>query len=338
MAVVATSAMTGEAASGGGSPVKIALTGATGLVGMNLARAFSVAAAPIRCLLRPASNLSHLLRWPVIAKIVDFGSEASLEDALQGAEVLIHAAYDPVRLDAVAIEPLYRAAGRAGIRHFVYISSSAVHAIHRGAYDISEDDPLCLDHPYARYKHREESFLSGLREHEAVPWTVVRPGNVYGPWDLKGFMFRWFRVAPRKSITLAGRVKNRIHLCHVDNMVALVKRVLGNQQAYGQVFFVADARAPELREIWRAMTEVFGTRLRYLPVPSWVVRGFSSFASRWPVPWAEVELPPKLATISRIDYSLSIAKSAALLGYDPVVDLEEGIRATARWYRSFGVL
>lgn len=270
--------------------------------------------------------------------MVDFTSEEDLVRALGETDVVIHAAYDPESFERLRVEPLYRAAGRAGVRHFVYFSTSAVHDIHSGDYRIREDHPPRLDHPYSQFKFGEERYLAESGDEIGVPWTVLRPGNVYGPWDLKGFMFRWFESAAGGSVLIAGGGRNRIHLCHVDNLVDLTRRVLLNEAAFGRVFFVADRRATELLHVWRAIAGAFRQELRHLRVPLGVVRQMRRLSSRMPLLLAPLHLPPKLGALSRLDYELSIERAGQALGYEPAVGLEDGIRATAGWYRSFGIL
>lgn len=317
--------------------MRVAVTGSTGLVGMNLAGFLAHAGSPPRCLVRPASNLAHLLSWRVEPWTVDFTSVEDLVRALGEIEVLIHAAYDPANFERLRVEPLYRAAGRAGVRHFVYFSSSAVHDIQSGNL-LREDHPPRLDHPYSRFKYGEERFLAESGNEIGVPWTVLRPGNVYGPWDLKGFMFRWFETAAGGSVLIAGSGRNRIHFCHVDNLVDLTRRVLLNEAAFGEVFFAADRRATELLQVWRTIAGAFGQKLRHLRVPLGVVRQMRRLSSRLPMLLAPLQLPPKLGALSRLDYELSTEHASEVLGYEPAVGFEDGIFATAGWYRSFGIL
>lgn len=135
--------------------------------------------------------LSSMRGHPRLTEVKgDLRDAAVVDRALQNCDAVIHLACisnDPsfelnpelgksINLDA--FRPLVRAAKQAGVRRFVYASSSSVYGIKDGV-DVTEDlslDPLT---DYSRFKAECERILEEERQPGFVTLTV-RPATVCG--------------------------------------------------------------------------------------------------------------------------------------------------------------
>lgn len=120
----------------------------------------------------------------------DLRDSAAVEDALTGCDAVIHLAcisndpsfeLDPDlgrSINYDAFRPLVRAAKRAGVRRFVYASSSSVYGVKEGI-EVTEDVELAPLTDYSRYKALCERVLEEEREPGFVTLTV-RPATVCG--------------------------------------------------------------------------------------------------------------------------------------------------------------
>ncbi len=120
----------------------------------------------------------------------DLRDAATVARALQGCDAVIHLACisnDPsfelnptlgksINLDA--FRPLVRAAKAAGVKRFVYASSSSVYGIKEGV-EVTEDLPLDPLTDYSRFKADCERILDAERAPGFVTLTV-RPATVCG--------------------------------------------------------------------------------------------------------------------------------------------------------------
>lgn len=176
-----------------------------------------------------------------------------LEQALKGVEAVIHLACvsndhscqldealsTSINLDA--FEPLVLAAKRAGVRRFIYCSSSSVYGV-SDAPDVREDHPLVPLTLYNKYKGICEPLLF---KHQAADFecVVIRPATVcgYAPrmrFDLTVNIITAHAVLKR-VITVFGGKQRRPNL-HMKDMVACYKLLLTApaEKIQGQVFNV----------------------------------------------------------------------------------------------------
>jgi len=161
------------------APPRIAVTGATGFVGTHLLALLAAAGVvQVRALARPQAGrrLRQDARLDWIAG--DLGQAPALAALCDGAEVVIHLAgatkaLGAARFHAVNAEAtarVARAAGDAGARHFIHLSSLA--AIRPGVSD------------YAASKAAGETAARMGAGAGAMALTILRPPAVLGPGDL----------------------------------------------------------------------------------------------------------------------------------------------------------
>ncbi len=120
----------------------------------------------------------------------DLRDAETVRDAMQGVDAVLHLAcvsndpsfdLDPtlgksINLDA--FEPLVDAAIAAGVKRFVYASSSSVYGV-SDALDVTEDHPLHPLTDYSKFKAQCEPVLLGKASDTFVP-VVIRPATVCG--------------------------------------------------------------------------------------------------------------------------------------------------------------
>jgi len=121
----------------------------------------------------------------------DMREEAKLTDAMQGSDIVINLAAAHIRLslskpvevheiNTTGILSSLRAAKKAGVKQFVYISSSEI-------YGSATKPLLAEDHPkdpttvYGVSKYVGELYTNYFHRHEGLPTQVIRLFNTYGP-------------------------------------------------------------------------------------------------------------------------------------------------------------
>lgn len=163
---------------------------------------------------------------------------------------------------------------------------------------------------YAVSKLAEEHLALAYHQEFALPVTVVRPFNVYGPGQVGEGALRTFikKAIANEPIQIHGDGTQIRAWCFVDDMVRGVLHAVLKDQAVGESFNIGNARA---------VTTIYGlanTVIRVLGSTSKV-----EFVRK---DYADVEL--------RVP---SVEKARELLGFEAEVDLEEGILLAAEYYR-----
>jgi dihydroflavonol-4-reductase len=176
--------------------LNVLVTGATGLVGANVAAALVAAGHTVRVLVRktPPDLLSDL---PLEVMPGDVCAPETLAPACDGCDAVVHAAAAVFvgetrqdwlhQVNVVGTENLCRAAMAAKIRRFVHVSSvDAIGSADDGT-PADEDTPVSPDAPAYAY-------ATTKREAEAVVRTwvgrglhapIVNPGYMFGPRDIR---------------------------------------------------------------------------------------------------------------------------------------------------------
>ena len=134
---------------------------------------------------------AHLRDNPRLTEIkCDLREPADVARGLAGCDVVIHLAcisndpsfdLDPAfgrSINYDCFRPLVRASKAAGVRRFIYASSSSVYGI-KSDPEVTEDLPLAPLTDYSRYKALCESVLAEEREPDFVTVTL-RPATVCG--------------------------------------------------------------------------------------------------------------------------------------------------------------
>jgi dihydroflavonol-4-reductase len=177
--------------------MRVLVTGATGLLGVEIVRELLSRGHAVRALVRPASALAGLEGMAVEIARGDVLEAESVRAALAGQEGLVHAAGVP-RIGAEAartfavnvrgVEVVLEEALRAGISRAVVTSSTAVLGGTRRPFVADEATPGNAEALGIGY------FVSKLRGERAalavaargLPLVVVRPAYVLGPGDTHG--------------------------------------------------------------------------------------------------------------------------------------------------------
>jgi len=178
-------------------PMKAFITGATGFVGIHVARALEAQGADLRVLVRPSSDLKNLQDLKAERVTGDLRDPASLERAISGCEVVFHVAAD-YRLWIRDPEEMYRsnvegtrsilkAARKNGVRRVVYTSSVATMGFTSNGHPADENSPVSLDNMIGHYKRskfmaEKVAMAAGQNGMDVV---VVNPTTPVGDKDIK---------------------------------------------------------------------------------------------------------------------------------------------------------
>jgi nucleoside-diphosphate-sugar epimerase len=182
----------------------------------------------------------------------------------------------------------------------------------------TEDTPAAPADPYGTSKLEAERVVRETAERYGIRAAVLRFPLVYGP-GVKGNMLRLFALVDRGVPLPFGSVANRRSMLYVGNLVAAVRVVLESPFDGTEAFFVTDGRDLSLPALIRLIGEALGKPARLLSVPPSLLRLV--------LPAAEAE---------RLIGSLTVdgSKLSRMTGYRPPHSVEEGLRATADWYRT----
>lgn len=309
---------------------KLLLTGGAGFIGTALTRRL-VDRNQVRVLdllRRNALGAAGLDQHPNVELVVgDVRDREVVRKAVEGMDYVVHMASiagvdtvlnNPVPTMEISLEGTMnalRAAVDAGnVRRFIDFSTSEVFGTY--AFRVREADVTSLGAvgearwTYAVSKLATEHLAHNYHKQHGLPTCAVRPFNIYGPGQvgegaIHAFVVRALEGQPIHIHNEGDQIRS---WCYIDDIVEGILLALEKDEAVGETFNIGNPRS--------TITIYQLARL--------VVRLADSTSPIEFVPWefADVEL--------RIP---DIKKAERLLGYQPKVDLEDGLAKTIEWYR-----
>lgn len=256
--------------------------------------------------------------------ILDFDK---LARSMHGADIIIHCAAiagidtvikSPVmtmRVNMIGSANVLEAASMLDhLERLVCFSTSEIFGQH--AFRSTETDMAVTGKvgearwTYAVSKLAEEHLAISYHKERGLPTTVVRPFNVYGPGQVGEGALRTFiqRAVCNETIEIHGDGTQIRAWCYVDDMVEGILLTMTHPNAVGESFNIGNQRA---------VITIYGlanTVVRVLDSSSSIVFSRKDYAD------VELRIP-------------AVQKAKELLGFEAKIDLDEGIRRAAEFYR-----
>ncbi len=326
--------------------MKVLITGATGLLGGHLINELQARGEQIRALVLPAENADKLIARGVEVVRGDITEARTLPPAVEGVELVFHLAAmmgvsrpisDYRRVNVTGTENLYKAAQAAGVRRFVHTSSHTVYGLGHGRY-MTENDRFNPDpHPYSQTKAEGDRLVRRLMLTSKMETVILRPGSFFGPGDKLNFGRMAQRMKEGKGVII-GRGDNALPFCYVTDVVQGFLLAAYHEKAAGNVYNITNDRPLTQLEMFNEVADAVGgirpTRhVPFLPIlyGSMVAERLASLTHTEPLATQHGAL------MFGTDNRHSIEKARRELGFEPKVDLREGIRLAAAWFNAGGM-
>ena len=327
---------------------RVLVTGASGLVGSHLAELLIRSGdVKIRLLARKTSNL----RW---VEGVDYEKHigdvtqppVELLPAVEGVEVVYHVAGCTKALrkqtlfdiNARGTENLLLACAtlKTPPRRVVLVSSAGAAGPSPTDQPLTEDiEPRPVTH-YGRSKLAGEEIAAKYMDRLSI--CILRPGAIYGPRDYE--LLPAFKAVKSGLAARLGVSHRRFNLCHVRD-VAKAIMLAGSVEAAGSETFLVGGLNTDQTELVSSIAKVMGKkRVWSPPIPRFLIY----FAALLSSGVGQVTRKPRIFTIGNArrllakNWTIDISKAQKILGYQPDIDLDSGVRDAIDWYRQNDLL
>ncbi|MBA2741387.1 MAG: SDR family oxidoreductase [Actinobacteria bacterium] len=304
--------------------MKVLVTGGAGFIGSNLVRALLARGDDVRVLDNFSTgsrrNLAGLENDVEVVE-GELRSYERVHNAVRGTEIVFHlgalgsvprSVQDPLTSSAVNIEGTLNvqlAARDEGVRRVVFASSSSIYG-NQAELPLRESMPPDPISPYGVAKLAAERYsVSFSRVYHSFETVVLRYFNVFGPRQDPTSQYAAVvplfitAIAAGEAVTIFDDGEQSRDFTYIDNVVSANLLAAGAEGANGRIFNISGGAPTTVN----ALADTIGRLLdkpverRYLPPRPGDLRNS----------WADV------------------SEARELLGFDPKVELEDGLRRTA---------
>ena len=305
---------------------KVMVTGGAGFIGSELVR--QLAATECRVLVGDnlvngrRENLEGLACALVELEVADIRDLERMRVVLRGVDVVFHLAclgvrhsiHSPIEnheVNATGTLRLLIAARDAGVKRFVYVSSSEVYGTAR-TVPMTEEHPTFPTTVYGSSKLAGDCYTRAFWLTYGFPTVIVRPFNAYGPRChhegdsgevIPKFLLRCIAGLP---MVVFGDGTQTRDFTFVSDTAAGIRLAGTVAAAVGQTINLGNGREIRINELAQQVAAVVGR------------------------PPKIVHDDPRPGDVLRLYASCALARE--VLGFQPTISLEEGLCRLQQWY------
>ncbi|MFH1292190.1 MAG: NAD-dependent epimerase/dehydratase family protein [bacterium] len=307
------------------------VTGGSGFLGQHLTERCLLDGHSVRILdIVPPSRFSDHVEY----LNNDVRDLDAVRHACSGVDVVIHnAALVPLsksgdlfwEVNVRGTQNLLQAAREAGVKKFIFISSSSVFGIPKKPEAITEQSPMAAFEKYGKSKVAAEALCQQAKRFMDI--SIIRPRTILGPgrMGLMSLIFDW--VATNHNVYILGRGENIYQLVSVEDIVDAIARA-ASMPCKGEDFNIGTDKFETLRQDLETFIRGVGGKSRVVSVPGWLARLTLPALSL-------LRLSPFVSYQYHIaDHSVffSVEKARRILGFEPKHSNSEMLINAFNWY------
>jgi nucleoside-diphosphate-sugar epimerase len=239
--------------------------------------------------------------------------------------------------NVTGVRNLLEATLESDVTRFLHVSTTDVYG--HPDYPADESAPhRTRGWPYGDTKVEGERLVWECQRQHGLPVTVVRPVNIYGPQSTS-FVLEIVELLKSGSMVHIGRAGKPAGLAYVANVVDLMLKAAQNEASVGQAYNASDGSDVTWRQYVDRLAEIVGVPKPRLVIP---------YRVAYLVGWAMEGIYGALRLKSRplltrmavelfgTDQGFLVDKARRELGYEPQVDVDEGMRRVEAWLHQAG--
>ncbi len=239
--------------------MRILVTGGTGVVGESAVTALMKRGHEVRLFSRNADK--DVEQWPdsVEAAPGDIGNAEQVKGAAEECDAVVHVvgivAETPPevtfeRINVQGTAHIVREAERAGVKRFIYISSLGA--------DRGESD-------YHQSKKRAEDVVRTFEGN----WTILRPGNVYGPGDeVISLLLKMVRTLPAIPVIDSG--DKPFQPIWTDDLGEAIAVTVERDDLATRILELGGLEQTSMNDVLDRLARVTGKQPPRIPIPSFL--------------------------------------------------------------------
>jgi nucleoside-diphosphate-sugar epimerase len=338
---------------------KVFLTGASGWLGSRIAEALTTgnklitplletANCDVTCLVPAGENVTLLKKLGVKIITGDVTNPADVNQFLSestGGLVLhiagiIHPPSCTKWFDKINYEGsknILTAATHHHTKRLVVMSSNSPLGVNpHSEHLFTEESPYSPYMGYGKSKHKMELMMRGAMQQSGSPEiTIIRAPWFYGPGQPPR-QTEFFKMIQKGKFPLMGKGLNKRSMAFIDSLAYGILLAADNDAAVNETFWIADERPYSMLEIINTVKAVLEKdfnvhcKKKNLHVPA-IIADIAQMCDALLQKFGLYH--QKIHVLSEMNKTIAcdISKAKKVLGYQPLVDLHEGMRLSIQW-------
>lgn len=333
---------------------KILITGASGFIGSFIVEEALKQGFETWAAIRKSSSKAFLKDERIHFIELNLSSEEQLHEQLKNHQFdyVVHAAgvtkclhpEDFFRINTEGTKNLVRALLdlQMPLKRFVYISSLSIMGAIREEQpyrEISERDKAQPNTAYGKSKLEAEQWLDATNRQltekgqAPFPYVILRPTGVYGPRERDYFMM--FKSIQAHTDFAVGYKQQDITFVYVTDVVQAVFLALEKGET-GRRYFLSDGEVYQSSTFSNLIRKELGNPwwIR-ITAPLWLLRIITFCGDRIGHMTGKITAlnNDKYHIMKQRNWRCDIGPARQELGFEPQVQLEEGVRRCVAWYK-----
>jgi len=332
---------------------RILITGANGFVGTNLTKYLSQNPTfEVFAMVRDKSTIRFLKDFQFkehshdkFFEIVEanLNDEQSIITACQDMDVVVHLAglvSDWGKMEVFwkenveGTKKVLVGATKAKVKRVLYLSSLTVHGLNGHTYDDEETPRIDRGFAYAVTKKIGEDLLfEWIEKNPDADGAVIRPGYIiYGPYDRNTYIRILDQLVKGRFAYINGG-KRLISYIYIENLCYGIEQLIKAAKIHG-AYNILDGNM-NWREWIAKWEKAIGRKIRSISIPYFLITPLTALLVGLYKLLGIKKSPPLnfyRINIMRKDLAYNNHKMKADIGYNPPIELEEGIQRTLEYY------
>ncbi len=308
--------------------MKFVVTGGAGFIGSHLVEALASrgeVAVIDNFSQGSMQNLAHIRGKKLQIFEADIRDETKVREAMQGADIVFHEAALRAVAPSVSHPQLYHennvlgsrcilnCAAELGVKKIIFASSSSVYG-DTVAFPTKESGPVQPRSPYAETKLQTEHELKEAHERYGLNYVILRYFSVFGPRQNPQSKYAMAiplfidRLLHGQPCVIHGSGEQSRDFTYVKNVVTANLLAMETEKANNHTINIGSGERITVNELARKIAGILGVSIE---------------------PVHDASLPGESL---HTHADISLAKE--LLGYEPEVSVEDGLRMTVDYFKA----
>lgn len=324
---------------------KVLITGASGFLGFHLIEAALEKSMDVYAGVRRSSDVRHLAHLPISFTYLDYSDLNSLTEDIRKKkyDYIIHAAgttkaqtearYNEINADYTFNLASATQQADIPVKKFVYISSLAALGPLKNINGVIDESTI--PNPVTGYG--KSKLLSEIKLQQLnIPLVILRPTAIYGPREKDIFLM--FKSIKRGLELYIGKNEQRLSFIYVKDMADVAINVLVNEN--NSIYNLSDGNsysrydlANYLKLLMKKKTLKFHLPLGVTKILAKTLEKTDTLFNKTPVLNED-----KLNELTGRNWVCSIEKAKKELNFNPLFNLEKGLKESLKWYQQWNWL